>query len=71
MLLAKQNGVCAICSQKEKIGRSANPDVLSVDHNHTTEAIRGLLCRNCNSALGLFKDDLDILESAVRYMRRA
>lgn len=42
-LLAKQNGVCAIC----KIGGQ-----LYVDHNHTTGKVRGLLCPKCNTAVG-------------------
>lgn len=46
-LLAKQNGVCAICEQPCKTGER-----LSVDHNHATGVVRGLLCRGCNFRLG-------------------
>lgn len=55
-----QNGCCAICGEKYKI--------LCVDHCHDTISPRGLLCRHCNLALGLLKDDLDILASASSYL---
>lgn len=46
-LLVKQNGVCAICEEECKTGER-----LSVDHDHETGAVRGLLCRACNFRLG-------------------
>lgn len=61
-LLTEQSGVCAICG-------SLPDDInLHVDHNHTTGAVRGLLCMRCNIALGNFKDDLDTLLSAALYL---
>jgi hypothetical protein len=55
-----QGGVCAICKNKcQRYG-----DRLSIDHNHST----GLLCENCNRALGLFYDNVGYLERAVRYL---
>jgi len=62
-LLAKQNGVCAIC-------RLANPNgrALSVDHDHGTDVVRGLLCLHCNSGLGQFRDDSELLRRALAYM---
>ena len=58
----KQNGVCAICG--------GNPENwLAIDHDHKTGQIRGLLCRTCNSALGLFKDDPTVLDKAAQYLR--
>lgn len=59
-LLEKQNYVCAICKQK----RGA---VLAVDHCHDTGKVRGLLCRLCNTSLGIFKT-IDLLESAKTYL---
>lgn len=56
----KQNGKCAICNLSIK---------LCVDHNHTSGKVRGLLCFHCNTALGLFKDDLKILNSAIKYLQ--
>lgn len=64
-LLEKQDGKCAICFGQPK-GKSR----LSVDHCHKTGKIRGLLCSNCNSALGLFKDDINLVENAKIYLRK-
>jgi endogenous inhibitor of DNA gyrase (YacG/DUF329 family) len=64
-LLVAQNSVCAIC----KNNRSARP--LGVDHNHTTGAVRGLLCGPCNAGLGLFGDNPGWLLAAVSYLGAA
>ena len=61
-MLHLQNGVCAICGGTETVGR------LAVDHCHETGKIRGLLCTNCNQALGKFKDDPTILANAITYL---
>lgn len=58
----KQKGVCALCLREEK-GK-----MLAVDHCHITGKVRGLLCGNCNRALGLFQDNPDILERAKEYV---
>jgi len=64
-----QNGVCAICNQPETIKRWGKLDKLSVDHDHKTEKIRGLLCNHCNRGLGCFKDDENILKKAIIYLK--
>lgn len=58
-----QGGLCAICDSK--------PKTLSVDHNHSTHKVRGLLCRPCNSALGLFKDNPNFLRHAIAYLKNS
>jgi hypothetical protein len=65
----EQGGVCAICkqSESEKSQRYVN---LAVDHCHTTKVVRGLLCNACNRALGFFKDDIERLRSATRYLEK-
>lgn len=50
---------CALCDVTEN---------LCVDHDHITGKIRGLLCRNHNCALGLFKDNPDVLRDAAKYL---
>lgn len=61
-MLRGQNGVCAICAGTQK-------QRLSVDHCHTTGRVRALLCKKCNSGLGLFRDEVAILEQALTYLK--
>lgn len=42
-----------------------------MDHDHTTHKFRGYLCHDCNKALGFFKDNIDLLKSAVKYLENA
>jgi len=63
-LLAKQNGACAICR-----GHNANGYSLSVDHDHVTGEVRGLLCSKCNRGLGLLGDNILGLETAIKYLK--
>lgn len=62
-LLASQNGGCAICGQQCPTNRN-----LAVDHDHETGRIRGLLCNPCNRAVGLLRDDPDLLAKAAQYL---
>lgn len=64
LLLQAQGGRCAICQahQYEKDRR------LGVDHDHDTGEIRGILCTQCNSAIGLLGDDVDLLRRAIEYL---
>ena len=64
--LKKQGGVCAICQSKEN-GRYKH---LSIDHCHTAGNLRGLLCNNCNRAIGLLKDSVEVLRNAITYLSK-
>lgn len=64
-MLEKQGGLCAICRLPE--GGSAR---LSIDHDHNTNEIRGLLCRACNRAIGLLRDNAANCEAASDYLHR-
>ena len=70
-LFTKQNGVCAICQQPEKTLDKINnkPRRLAVDHCHTTDKIRGLLCFECNTGIGKFGDNPQLIERAANYVR--
>lgn len=69
LLLKKQNNLCAICNKPETAkDRNGNQKVLAIDHNHKTGQVRGLLCQNCNTALGLLNEDKDILTNAIFYI---
>ena len=65
-LFIQQNGNCAICG----INQSQLQEKLNVDHSHNTHKIRGLLCRNCNTGLGNFKDSISSLMNAVKYLSK-
>ena len=70
-LINKQDCKCAICSKElnKNISNSENKDAdLCIDHCHVTNKVRGLLCRDCNFALGLFKDNADNLTNAIKYL---
>ena len=65
----EQQGRCDICDiQMERVGNGLS--AVNADHCHAKNKTRSLLCRGCNNALGLMKDDPDILLSAVEYLRR-
>lgn len=64
-VLKEQNFVCAICKNPDPLERA-----LAVDHCHTTLKVRGLLCTNCNTALGKFQDNVEYLKNAMDYLSR-
>jgi hypothetical protein len=66
-MLDLQAGVCYICKGEETSVRNRR---LAVDHDHVTGKIRGLLCSNCNRALGLFKDNKELLLAAAQYLEK-
>jgi hypothetical protein len=59
----EQGGKCAICGEKPT-------ERLCVDHNHTTNAIRDLICTNCNHALGKAREDPTTLRKMAEYLER-
>jgi len=70
-MLAEQGGVCAICGKKEThTNGHGRVKELSVDHNHKTRAVRGLLCVRCNRGIGYLDDDIERLNRAIAYLRR-
>lgn len=60
----KQNNRCAICNEEEKGKR------LSVDHDHSTKKVRELLCSRCNTSIGKFSDDPELLRKAAEYLEK-
>lgn len=69
-LLAEQNEVCRICGLPERIldHRTKKPKYLSVDHDHITGQIRGLLCGNCNKNIGVIENK-DFMKKAISYLK--
>jgi hypothetical protein len=64
--LVKQNHKCAICGLDE----TENKKKLAVDHDHLTGKVRDLLCINCNTGLGMFKENIDNLATAIKYLNK-
>lgn len=62
-MLAAQGGKCAICG-----GTNPGGHRLAVDHDHTTGAVRGLLCHACNAGIGKLRDDPALLRVAADYL---
>jgi hypothetical protein len=65
-ILKLQNNKCAICGNPSNSSRYG----LVVDHDHITGEIRSLLCNNCNTGIGLLKEDPVILQKAVEYINK-
>jgi len=63
-ILEKQDNKCACCG----IDFKHTPGYPSIDHNHETDEIRGILCTNCNLGLGNFHDDISKLQRAIDYL---
>lgn len=61
VLLEAQNFKCAVCGE---------PSPTCVDHCHTTNRVRGLLCTHCNVGLGHFADDITRLSNAIEYLTK-
>lgn len=59
-----QKGCCAICGKHQKIFKRS----FAVDHCHSTGEVRGLLCMNCNTAIGKFNDDVSLVLKAAAYL---
>ena len=70
-MFEKQNGLCAICYTPGFNMKDTNQSQLVVDHCHSTGKVRGLLCHNCNRALGLFQDLIEVVDNAKRYLEGA
>jgi len=65
--LKEQKDTCAICTNTLE---HRNNTKFCIDHNHTTGKVRGLLCSNCNTALGLLKDNTSNLNNAIQYLNK-
>jgi hypothetical protein len=66
-MFTAQDRQCAICSTHLK-GEGLDRDSPQLDHCHVTGQARDILCRLCNTALGNFKDDPELLRKALNYL---
>lgn len=65
-MLNEQNNCCKICNTHQNKLNSP----LHIDHNHSTNKIRGLLCSKCNQGLGFFYDNIGLMEKAIEYLKK-
>jgi hypothetical protein len=68
-ILLNQGNGCAICGSTVSLHKQTQR--LSVDHDHITNEVRGILCHACNTGLGYFRDNTELLQSAIRYLESA
>ena len=59
----RQNNKCAMC-----LSSFTSTDVPNVDHDHSSNKVRALLCSGCNKGLGFFKEDVKVFNTAVKYL---
>ena len=73
LILEKQFGVCKICNMPETAKKNNSNEVrmLCVDHDHKTGKVRGLLCGNCNKALGYYEANKPRAQEFEKYLEEA
>ena len=64
LMSEQQGGVCAICKKLPPDGHE-----LAIDHNHLTNQVRGLLCKQCNRGIGMLGDSINTVENALNYLK--
>lgn len=68
-LVEAHSNRCAICRQPERRRNKFGVLLIAVDHDHATGEVRGLLCHECNTGIGKFRDDPELLTAATAYLR--
>lgn len=68
--LAEQNGVCAICKCDRKVLWRGKAVRMALDHDHNSNEPRGILCLNCNRALGLLEEDPERMKNMIDYINK-
>lgn len=67
----EQGGLCAICNRPAMVlDNKGRVRALSVDHDHITGKVRGLLCNKCNMAIGIMDSNPEITRNATNYLLR-
>lgn len=67
-LVKEQDNLCAICGKEEVTLHKGEKRLLTVDHCHRNGKVRRLLCLTCNNGLGCFKDNKELLKTAIDYL---
>lgn len=71
-MMEEQQGKCAICYSEVQFqqGKGLSQEGATVDHDHTTGKVRGILCGSCNNLLGRAQDNTELLSNAIAYLER-
>lgn len=69
-MMRDQGNKCAICGKEIYLFGSKKSNTAHVDHDHITGKVRGLLCQECNTGLGKFRDNPLFLANAIKYLER-
>jgi len=67
-LFRLQEGKCLICEKQFESDSLYFKDRLVIDHCHTTGKVRGLLCSNCNTAIGMMNENINSFKNAICYL---
>jgi len=70
-ILKLQNNKCALCGSEGFVMKECHTAKLVVDHDHKTNKVRGLLCHNCNRALGLLQDNPEVIRRCAEWVEGA
>ena len=62
-MLEEQDNKCKLC-----LVEFNDQTITNIDHCHTTNKVRGILCGSCNRGLGIFKEDIKVLTKAINYL---
>jgi hypothetical protein len=66
-IFERQHGCCAICgTSQDDLGYT-----LEIDYDHVSSTVRGLLCKKCNLGIGMFGEDVENINKAIRYMEKS
>jgi hypothetical protein len=70
LLLKEQGGVCSICKTSPWLSCKDGRKGPCVDHDHNTREVRGILCKKCNTTLGLMNDSLETIKAMENYIAK-
>ena len=68
-LFESQGGKCAICAKPLVLFGGTRQETACIDHHHESGKVRGILCTNCNTAIGMFDEDQQRMAAAIEYLK--